>query len=383
MKFMHIADVHLGVVPDKGKSWSDTRAREVQETFLRTLKAAQEEQVDLLLIAGDLFHFPPTVSMLRELDTQLQELKNVTTIIIAGNHDYIVPGSPMERYEFQSDTVILRAGAAEQLVFDDLKTCVTGISYERQKIKEPLYDDLTPQLAWQISEEGEKASADGFTEGFDKESDKKYPEKLREYVQILLAHGGDAEHSLIDREKLRKSGFDYIALGHIHKPEVIIPDYMIYAGSLEPIDYTDTGERGYVIGEVMGKEVRTKWIPFSCRQYIDLKIDVDESWTNYQLQRVVQEQIEESGSEHIYRIILKGMRSAGLLPDLTSLQHIYQITEILDDTHEAFDYEQLRKENADNLLGRFIEQMYTSDNTELEQRALEYGVKALMKCRER
>ncbi len=40
VKFMHIADVHLGVVPDKGRSWSDTRAREIQETFLRLLQPA-------------------------------------------------------------------------------------------------------------------------------------------------------------------------------------------------------------------------------------------------------------------------------------------------------------------------------------------------------
>lgn len=382
MKFMHIADVHLGVVPDKGKSWSDTRAREVQETFLRAIKAAKKEQVDLLLIAGDLFHYPPTIAMLKELDAQLQDLENVTTVIIAGNHDYIAPGAPMERYEFQSDTVILRAGAVEQLVFDDLKTCVTGISYDRQKITEPLYDDLTPQLAWQISEEREETSDDGPVESFDGKSDREYPKKLQEYVQILLAHGGDTEHSPIDREKLRKSGFDYIALGHIHKPEIMIPDYMIYAGSLEPIDYTDTGERGYIIGEAEGKNVRTKWVSFSCRQYVDLQIEVDAAWTNYQLQKAVQEQIEERGSEHIYQIILEGTRSAGLLPDLTSLQHIYQITAVVDHTYEAFDYEQLRKENADNLLGRFIERMHTQDSSELEQRALEYGVKALLKYRE-
>lgn len=357
MKFMHIADVHLGVVPDKGRSWSDTRAREIQETFLRLLQTAKKEQIDMLLIAGDLFHFPPTVAMLKELDAQLQEMKHVTTVIIAGNHDYITQGSPMERYEFQSDTVILRAGTPKQLIFDDLGVSVTGLSYDRQRITQPLYDNLTPDVSWK--------AAGG-----------------QEYFHILLAHGGDAEHSPMNWEKLRRSGFDYIALGHIHKPEVIVPDHILYAGSLEPIDYTDTGERGYIIGETAGKEVRTTWVPFSCRQYIDLQVDVDPLWTNYQLQKVVQEQIETIGSEHIYRVMLKGMKSAGLQPDLTSLQHIYQITDIVDHAYEAFDYEQLQEENADNLLGRFIQRMLASDPTELQQRALEYGVKALLQYRE-
>lgn len=35
---------------------------------------------------------------------------------------------------------------------------------------------------------------------------------------ILLAHGGDSSHIPINQEKLRQAGFDYIALGHIHKP---------------------------------------------------------------------------------------------------------------------------------------------------------------------
>lgn len=379
---MHIADVHLGVVPDKGRHWSEQRSKEVQSSFQRLLNTAEAEKVDLLLIAGDLFHFPPTITMLKELDAQLQDLNNMTTVIIAGNHDFIAPGSPMERYEFQSDTVVLRSGTAEQLVFDDLKTCVTGISYDRQKITEPLYDNLTPQLAWQISEGEDASSEDGAEHDSAMESPEEYPEKLQEYFQILLAHGGDAEHSPMNREKLRKSGFDYIALGHIHKPEIIVPDHMINVGSLEPIDHTDTGERGYIIGEVTGKQVQTKWVPFSCRQYMDLKIDIDAAWTNYQLQKAVQEQMEELGSEHIYRIILEGTRSTSLVPDLTSLQSIYQITEVEDRTHEAFDYERLRRENADNLLGHFIDRMLKPDSTELELRALEYGVKALMKCRE-
>ena len=54
---------------------------------------------------------------------------------------------------------------------------------------------------------------------------------------ILLAHGGDESHIPIQREDMLKwSGFDYIALGHIHKPEIIFEDLMAYAGSLEPLD---------------------------------------------------------------------------------------------------------------------------------------------------
>ena len=38
MRFIHVSDVHLGMVPDKGKPWSDVRAKEIEETFDRIHK---------------------------------------------------------------------------------------------------------------------------------------------------------------------------------------------------------------------------------------------------------------------------------------------------------------------------------------------------------
>jgi len=359
MKFMHIADVHLGVVPDKGKPWSEQRSREIKDTFQRVLDIAGKEQIDLLLIAGDLFHFPPTMAMLKELDSRLEELEGVTTIIIAGNHDYRAAGSPIDRYEFQSDTVVLRSGRAEQIVLEDLETCVTGISYDRKEIREGIYDSLTPALPEE--------------------------EYHKDYLQILLAHGGDAMHAPMNRDQLMHSGFDYIALGHIHKPEIIAPDLMINAGSLEPIDYTDTGARGYVWGEAWKQEgrwqVHTQWKEISCRQYMDLVVEVQPELTNYMLQRRVQEQIDASGAGHIYRVMLEGCRSSLFQADLNGLMNLYYIYEIVDHTHEAYDLEQLQAENPDNLLGRFI-QAFDGQEDELHRKALEYGVKALLRCRE-
>ena len=358
MKFMHIADVHLGVVPDKGKPWSEQRAQEVRNTFQKVLNIAKEENVDLLLIAGDLFHFPPTTGMLQELDSQLQELDRTTTILIAGNHDYRAPGSPLDRYEFQSDTLCLQTGMAEQIVLDDLHTCVTGISYDRQEIPQGIYDGVTPQQG--------NAQHDN-------------------YFQILLAHGGDAKHSPMNHKALLQSGFDYIALGHIHKPEVLVADKMIYAGSLEPIDYTDTGARGYVIGEAVeqagGWQVRTRWKELSCRQYVDLVIEMQPEMTNYQLQRLVQEQIDARGAENIYRILLQGYRSSLFQADIRGLMNLYHIYEVIDQSHEAYDMDQLRIDHADNLLGRFI-QSFDGETDALHQQALEYGVKAFLRCQE-
>lgn len=44
--------------------------------------------------------------------------------------------------------------------------------------------------------------------------------------------------------------FSYIALGHIHKPAVLLENRMAYPGSPEPLDLTETGPHGYLTGEI-------------------------------------------------------------------------------------------------------------------------------------
>ena len=80
---------------------------------------------------------------------------------------------------------------------------------------------------------------------------------------ILLAHGGDSSHIPINQEKLRQAGFDYIALGHIHKPWIDDRSPMAYAGALEPIDRNDEGPHG--IFAVFSMKVRQRSILFLLR----------------------------------------------------------------------------------------------------------------------
>ena len=74
MRFIHMADIHLGAVPDKGKPWSAKRAEEIETTFYRLLQEAGHQGVDLALIAGDIFHRPPTKRELKELNYRLEAM---------------------------------------------------------------------------------------------------------------------------------------------------------------------------------------------------------------------------------------------------------------------------------------------------------------------
>lgn len=345
MKFIHIADVHLGAVPDKDKDWSKERAEEITDAFDRLLETAEERQVDLLLIAGDLFHAPPSLQDLKNLDYKLSRLTNTRTVIIAGNHDYIEKGAPADGFTFASNTVLMPGDTFSNAYLDDIHTCVTGFSFGKVEYTENVYADIVPQMEGAIN--------------------------------ILLAHGGDEKHIPINFRQMAEAGFDYCALGHIHKPRHIVKNKMAYPGSLEPLDRTETGRHGFIYGQIKDGETRIRWEPFNCRSYINLGLTVKPEYSGAKIADVLAKQIEQMGTQNIYRILLSGHMANGLKPDFSKLMRDYRIYEIVDNTLCEYDMDKLLLDNEDNLLGRFIDRLSEAEDA-ISKRALKYGVEAIL-----
>ncbi|RGY79251.1 hypothetical protein DXA21_22615 [Parabacteroides distasonis] len=59
MKFIHTGDIHLGAHPENKKEWAAKRGDEIWESFERLIKKIKMQPVDLLIIAGDMFHRQP------------------------------------------------------------------------------------------------------------------------------------------------------------------------------------------------------------------------------------------------------------------------------------------------------------------------------------
>ena len=89
IRFIHLSDVHLGAVPDRGCPWSHEREEEIWETFRRVIVGIRKNPVDLLFIAGDLFHRQPLLRELREVDDLFASIPDTRVFLMAGDHDYI------------------------------------------------------------------------------------------------------------------------------------------------------------------------------------------------------------------------------------------------------------------------------------------------------
>lgn len=313
------------------------------------MKICNEERADLLLIAGDLFHRQPLLRELKEVNYLFETLDNTQVVLIAGNHDYLKQDSYYRRFVWPAHVHMILDSEISCVEIPDLSLAVYGLSYHVKEIPERRYDHAAA--------------------------------KKRQRYEILLAHGGDDRHIPFDADDLAALGYDYIALGHIHKPWCEEGKNMAYAGALEPIDKNDTGAHGYILGELTDRGCKVRFIPCALREYVHLKIEVGKTTTGHALKVQIRDEIEKRGIQNIYKVAIKGMRDPDILFDLADMDAYGNITDLTDDTKPAFDFTKLLAQNRGNLLGSYIGDLIDYDEDSIEYLALCEGVQALMETR--
>ncbi len=100
MRFVHISDSNIGLYDERATETEKYYQDRANAAFRSLLDVINERQVDLLLVAGNLFGHVPSKKELDWLDTQLMALKNTRTIMVAGSKDYMDENSPEILIEF-------------------------------------------------------------------------------------------------------------------------------------------------------------------------------------------------------------------------------------------------------------------------------------------
>jgi len=347
MKIIHTADLHLGMHPDKGHPWSDTRAQALWDALHHLVDTANDLSADLLLIAGDLFHRQPLLRDLKEVNAILDMLTTAQVVLIAGNHDYISPRSHYRTFTWSDHIHMLEGSEMDSVYLKELNAEIHGFSYHQAEIREALYDDL-------------QAPRDG-------------------RIHILLGHGGDDRHIPTDIHCLAAAGFHYAALGHIHKPQIREDLRLAWCGSPEPVDRTDMGERGYVMAEVTLRRTQLRFIPCCTARYIPLTITVRPDTTRESLRQLLIQTADTHGKEHIYLVTLTGQRDADLdLSTPVPLPSEIQLLQWQDQSRIALDYQRLRTLHQQDLLGRFLAETDALPDGPLKEKIMAYGTRACL-----
>ena len=350
MRFMHFSDVHLGVVPDVGKTWSEQRAKSIWETFAETVAEAGRQQVDFLLISGDLFHRQPLKRELREVNYLFAQIPHVKVVLMAGNHDHMQPKSYYLDFEWANNVCLFKEEEVTAIDFPEVNTTIYGMSYWHKKLPKRCYDNLG--------------------------------EVNTKRINILLAHGGDEEHVPYSAKQVLGQGIDYIAGGHIHIGRQLVEDKAIIAGSLEPTESADVGPHGYWIGELtkQGNEsdCRCHFFPIKRCEYCNVLLEVTPMTTMFELEAQVRKLVAEGEAYKLYRIFLEGYVDAGHSPDISRLEELPSVAAVYSQLRPNYDYDKIREEQRDSLLGRYIEQMQKLPQDMITKKAMEYGVNTLL-----
>jgi hypothetical protein len=145
VRFIHTSDVHLDTSfsrPDFSSRLGD-RKREQSRLFPRILEAARSGNVNLVLIAGDLFELeritPDTFEFLKR---QFESLGEIRVFISPGNHDPCVPGSPYKEEAWPQNVHIFRTEEFQFVELPEMGVRVAGFGFTHSQLEPRLFQQL-------------------------------------------------------------------------------------------------------------------------------------------------------------------------------------------------------------------------------------------------
>ncbi len=267
LTFIHSGDLHLGS-PFSGlralsSAWARRLSRAIPEAYDRVIKACTDNQVDFLLLAGDIFDTDkPSYAHLRHFIRGLERLKKagIPVYMIAGNHD---------PYANWSDILPLLPSNVRMLPSD-----APEFVLHRASDGEPLCVIAARGFSNQATD---GSVADGMTR-----ADARRATGVDAAFAVGMLHSGlwmDPVKDPVSEAKLLAAEMDYWALGHIHKSYVTpkADPRIVFCGCIQGRDIKETGARGcYKVTLEKGMPNRLEFIPTAQVDWEHLHVDVSE-----------------------------------------------------------------------------------------------------------
>lgn len=359
MRFLHISDLHLGKnfsASRYGPQFAHRRRQELLDTFARLIDFANENQVDFILCCGDFLNSEELrVEELRNINAMIEKLNRAVIVAISGNHDPQMQNCAYQKIQWSKRFYLAPAGSG-RVSMSAYRTIITYYSWNQKEMPEPF---TVPK-----------------------------PSAQQGYYQILMLHADTSAESRylpVDAHQLVDAGFDYVALGHIHKMQRVAPN-VYYSGSLEPLDFGENGEHGFMMVDVEGERCRCQFVPFSSREYRKLTIQTQETDSELTISERIAAEIICENPQHIYTVTLAGVHPMTAGWNIEKIEEELRDKEyfctIEDETRPAYDLDALYRENQGNLIGDFISSFQNHDLSVIEEKALQYGLEALLAQRE-
>ncbi len=354
---IHTGDLHLGFSYSGMGEKAEERQRDNLETFLYITSLCQSRNIDILLIAGDLFDMPnPSRTLLERVRKAFADIGNTLVIISPGNHDYYEIEGIYDEIEAWSDNVYIFHGEMDCFEFNirDNKVRIYGAAFTERYQREPLMRQrrITRDMVIPI----------GVFHG------------------DLGSRGAASDYNRITSAQIEENQFSYTALGHLHSTEGISYAGQVpyaYCGSPEGHGFDETGVKGIYIGRITHEECELGFLRTCRRQYIVERICIEQYESMKQLSRYLlnsfKDKYGEEYKEHLYQIRLYGENRQELDFNrmgfyLTSLYYVEIVNETTCEYRDnrEFMYKEPMKKREN-----YKQWDYTSGNISLAERYTE------------
>lgn len=298
IRVLHFADLHLGVEnygrvdPVSGLS---SRIRDFLARLDELIEFAQSNGIDLVCFAGDAFRnrFPePTYQ--RDFARRIARLarSGIPVVLVAGNHDQpaisakataldIFMALPLENiYVAAREETLFRIPLGEKGVLQ-----VAAFPYpNRSWLGMP---EEVKRRPLREQDEFLRAAIARKLAALAAQVDPSLPAVLVAHVLVLGAELGTEQGMTLGGEAqvmpslLAHPVYDAVLLGHVHRAQVVRSETppMLYAGSLERVDFGDAGqEKGFYVVEIdpaagERRSVSYRFVPVQARPFLSLDVD--------------------------------------------------------------------------------------------------------------
>lgn len=351
MKFIHIADMHFDTpftFLGEKENFGDIRRLEQREAFKKIIENIKQNKTPFLFIAGDLYDHKyvkeTTINYINNLFKEIQETK---IFIAPGNHDPFLKSSYYNEFNWSENVYIFNN---EIGLYEFENVDIYGYGFD-----------------------------DFYCNSFNVED---IIVKNKEKINILILHGdidasktAEVMYNPLTNRELSNLGFDYIAMGHIHKRQTINKN-IIYPGSTVSLGFDEPGEHGMLEVDLEKNKLAINFIKLDNRQFIEQELDISEINTQEELiEKINNLELEKN---NMYKITLIGIRNFEIDTNKI-LKLIIQknVLKIKNKTKIKYNLEELSKQN--NLKGIFVKEMLEllktkPENTEIILNALEIGL---------
>ena len=277
ISFIHGADFHLDS-PFSALPPEHAAQRRAEQRALFASLAQLAEDVDLVLLSGDLFDgeqvYPETVECMQQTFARIR----APIFIAPGNHDWLSRHSPYRQANWPEHVHIFETESITAVTLPRLNCTVYGAGF--------------------LSSECHRSLLEGFCA----------PEDGQYHLMVLHGEVGNGVgvYDPITKEEIAASGLDYLALGHIHQSgglQQAGKTAYAWPGCPQGRGFDETGDKGVFRGFLTETGVTLDWIPTAQHRYWEktIPLALDEP----PLEAVLASLPEDTTGD-IYRLTLTG-----------------------------------------------------------------------------